>query len=163
MARGLGRRLLLHVCLRNRSVIGSHAARVYVLSVFFGTIMMSRVMSVLNNGSDDRCMAGGIWLAGAIVLGSMMGGVGQYVTEMFEDSFQIQGMAEVGILHILAQRTRAPNFVCIERVLRPCIPKRSTAHAPALSSHRRTWLPHSWHIDTRVAALLSTPSCSTWC
>lgn len=37
---------------------------------------------------------GGIWLSGAIVVGTIMAGVGLYVTEMFEDSFQIQGMAE---------------------------------------------------------------------
>ena len=30
-------------------------------------------------------------MAGAIVVGSMMAGVGLYVTEMFEDSFQILG------------------------------------------------------------------------
>ena len=39
-------------------------------------------------------------MAGAIVVGSMMAGVGLYVTEMFEDSFQILGMAEVFTMHI---------------------------------------------------------------
>ena len=44
---------------------------------------------------DTGRNTGGIWLSGAIVVSTMMAGIGLYVTEMFEDSFQIQGMAEV--------------------------------------------------------------------
>ena len=82
-------------------------------------------------------------MAGSIVAGSMMSGVGQYVTEMFEDSFQIQGMAEVRVIHILTHTHMrliiyAPGASCAHASTAG-----STTHATAALSHRRTWLPPS--------------------
>lgn len=65
---------------------------------------------------------GGLWLSAAIVVASMVGGIGLYVTELFEDSFQLQGMAEDGMapscLRCRHKRCRTPvNAIVLNLII----------------------------------------------
>ena len=84
----------------------------YVLPLSFAT-MASTPQNLATWGNDDgecswACIArnvGGEWLMIWVFISSIAGNAGMYVAEMFEDSWQLRGMAEQGIMpKFLAKR-----------------------------------------------------------
>ncbi len=84
----------------------------YVLPLSFAT-MASTPQQVSTWGNDDgecswACIArrvGGEWLMIWVLVSSIAGNAGMYMAEMFEDSWQLRGMAEQGIIpKFLAKR-----------------------------------------------------------